>query len=203
MPTDNKIIYQCPKCSKNYKSNITLQKHIAKCNVNNTTNVKEKSDDNKSEPIENTYDVNVTFTGDNKIAMDVHKHEDNSGSDFGSEAGDSDQDVDGKEALKDMLRPKVSPTYQDEINKLEKLIDVFKNIPISDNPEKSAHMVEQLKTTLTILMAQSRRLINEMKLMARRNSFYKNNILMATFILDKCRREQPPETDEEFDAMFD
>jgi predicted ATPase len=64
-------------------------------------------------------------------------------------------------------------------------------------------MVEQLKTTLTILMAQSRRLINEMKLMARRNSFYKNNILMATFILDKCRREQPPETDEEFDAMFD
>jgi hypothetical protein len=37
--------------------------------------------------------------------------------------------------------------------------------------------------------------------MSRRNSFFKNNIMLAAFVLDKCRKEVP-ETDEEFENMF-
>ena len=50
-------------------------------------------------------------------------------------------------------------------------------------------------------MSQSQNLIKEMQTMSKRNSYYKNNIMLATFVLDKCRKEIP-ETDEEFDNMF-
>jgi len=51
------------------------------------------------------------------------------------------------------------------------------------------------------LMTQSQNLIKEMQQMSRRNSYFKNNIILAAFILDKCRKDVP-ETEEEFDNMF-
>lgn len=198
MPTDNKIIYQCSKCPKTYKTNTTLKKHMAKCKVNSTPTSEQKSSlpDSNNEPKENTYDINMTFVDGNKVEVEVHKQNDKFEDDEDSE------EEDGKEVLKDILRPKVSHTYQDEIDKLDKLIEVFKTLPISDDPAKKDNTIEQLKTTITILMTQSQNLIKEMQLMSRKNSYYKNNIMLATFILDKCRKEEPPETDEEFDNMF-
>jgi len=37
--------------------------------------------------------------------------------------------------------------------------------------------------------------------MSRRNSYFKNNIILASFILDKCRKDVP-ETEEEYENMF-
>ena len=62
-------------------------------------------------------------------------------------------------------------------------------------------VIDQLKNTLAILMTQSQNLIKEMQQMSRRNSYFKNNIILAAFILDKCRKDVP-ETEEEFDNMF-
>lgn len=190
MSTDNKIIHECSKCSKKYKSITSLQKHMNKCNVNKTitpTSIEEESPTVN----ENTYDINMKFIDGNKVTVELQKQPE-----------PEDDSEDGKEVLKDLLRPKVSHTYQDEIDKLDNLIEVFKNLPVSNDPVKKDHTIEQLKTTITILMTQSQNLIKEMKLMSRKNSYYRNNLMLATFILDKCRKE-PPETDDEFDTMFD
>jgi hypothetical protein len=50
-------------------------------------------------------------------------------------------------------------------------------------------------------MTQSKNLIKEMQNMSRRNSYFKNNIILASFILDKCRKDVP-ETEEEYENMF-
>ncbi len=190
MSTDNKIIHQCSKCSKIYKTTTTLQKHMNKCNVNKVITPPPPPMTEEGLPAnENTYDINMKFVDGNKVTVELEKQYED----------DSD---DGKEVLKELLRPRVSHTYQDEIDKLSNLIDVFKNLQVSNDPVKKDHTIEQLKTTITILMTQSQNLIKEMKLMSRKNSYYKNNLMLATFILDKCRKE-PPETDEEFDNIFD
>ena len=51
------------------------------------------------------------------------------------------------------------------------------------------------------LRKQSKNLIKEMQNMSRRNSYFKNNIILASFILDKCRKDVP-ETEEEYENMF-
>jgi len=212
MPTDNKIIYQCSKCPKNYKSNATLQKHIAKCSVTNTnkpspvstsSSTVSPSSVEQDEPTvhDNVYDVSMKFMEGNKMKVEVHKQDNDDENENENEKSEYN-DEDGKQLLKDMLRPKVSHTYQDEIDKLDKLIEVFKNLRVSDDPLKKDNTIEQLKTTITILMTQSQNLIKEMKTMSRKNSYYRNNIMMASFILDKCRVD-PPETDDEFDRIFD
>jgi hypothetical protein len=146
---------------------------------------------------ENTYDVNMTFVEGNKVQVDIKKQPQPV-----QVSSDSDSDEEsGEKVLKDILRPKVSNTYQDEIDKLENLINMFKTLPISDDPNKKDHTIEQLKKTVTILMTQSRNLIKEMKQMSRRNSYYRNNIMLSAFILDNCRKDVP-ETDEEFENMF-
>ena len=35
--TDNKVIHPCSKCSKIYKNNASLQKHMEKCTVETVT----------------------------------------------------------------------------------------------------------------------------------------------------------------------
>ena len=146
---------------------------------------------------ENTYDVNMTFVEGNQVQVDIKKQPQQV-----QVSSDSDSDEEsGEKVLKDILRPKVSNTYQDEIDKLENLINMFKTLPISDDPNKKDHTIEQLKKTVTILMTQSRNLIKEMKQMSRRNSYYRNNIMLSAFILDNCRKDVP-ETDEEFENMF-
>lgn len=201
MTIDNKIIHQCSNCSKTYKTKGSLQKHMSKCNIDKPTTSSPSQENNTEHDIpkvtENTYDINMKFVDGNKVKVEVHKQgeSDENGEDIGNEE-------DGKEVLNDLLRPKVSHTYQDEINKLANLIEMFKKMPISTDPEKKDSTIEQLKVTITILMTQSQNLIKEMKLMSRKNSYYRNNIMLATFILDKCRKD-PPETDEEFENMFE
>jgi hypothetical protein len=229
--TDNKIIHKCSKCSKTYKGVASLQKHQDKCqvessavpppvtnatNVTNKINIKPMVNAPKQPAVvqkinpphpshmvkENNYDINMTFGKDNKVQVEVKKQPTmkyDVTSDSGSET-DSDDET-GEKVLKDILRPKVSPTYQDEIDKLENLIGMFKTLPISSDPARKDYTIEQLKATVTILMTQSQCLIKEMKQMSRRNSYYKNNIMLAAFILDRCRMEVP-ETDEEFENMF-
>ena len=242
--TDNKVIHPCSKCSKIYKNNASLQKHMEKCTVETitatpapaskpTASASLPKQTTASKPMttsmpstatataatqlpkqatpiavtgsnsqkvnENTYDVNMTFVEGNKVQVDIKKQSQPQSVEVSSDS-DSDEES-GEKVLKDILRPKVSNTYQDEIDKLENLINMFKTLPISDDPNKKDHTIEQLKKTVAILMTQSRNLIKEMKQMSRRNSYYRNNIMLAAFILDNCRKDVP-ETDEEFENMF-
>jgi len=148
--------------------------------------ISKKSEETSSK--ENNYDVNMTFLDDNQVKVEVKKQ-------FG------DEDEDGDEVLKEILKPKISNSYQEEIDKLDDMIKMIKTFPISDDPEKKDQVIDQLKNTLAILMTQSQNLIKEMQQMSRRNSYFKNNIILAAFILDKCRKDVP-ETEEEFDNMF-
>ena len=202
--TENKIIHQCSNCSKTYKSNKSLKKHEDKCCVeeekvteneqtsstetsSKETSSKETSSKETSSK-ENNYDVNMTFLDDNQVKVEVKKP-------FGED------DEDGDEVLKEILKPKISNSYQEEIDKLDDMVKMIKTFPISDDPAKKDQVIDQLKNTLAILMTQSQNLIKEMQQMSRRNSYFKNNIILAAFILDKCRKDVP-ETEEEFDNMF-
>jgi hypothetical protein len=143
------------------------------------------------------YDINLKFGEGQKVQVDVKKHEDVHLSDADD---DEDTNQDGNE-LKELLRPKVSPSYQEEIDKLENLIDIFKNMPISNDPEKKDKTITQLKNTLAVVMTQAQSLIKEMKMMAHRNSYYKNNIMLSAYLLDRCRHEVPDD-EEDFENMF-
>lgn len=143
------------------------------------------------------YDISMTFGEGNKVHIDMKEQNEakNKNDDV-----DDDESIDGSE-LKEILRPKISHTYQDEINKLENLIDLFKNMPISSDPAKKDITITQLKNTLVVLLSQSQNLIKEMKIMAHRSSFYKNNIMLSSYLLDRCRHEVPDD-EEEFEEMF-
>ena len=184
--TSNKIIHQCSKCSKIYKAKASLKKHEENCKESqlSPTNTEEQKNQ------ENNYDVNMTFLEGNKVEVEVKK-----------QPNEGEEKQDGEKVLKEILKPKISPSYQDEIDKLESLVKVIKTLPISDDPAKKDQTIGQLKNTLAILMTQSKNLIKEMQNMSRRNSYFKNNIILASFILDKCRKDVP-ETEEEYENMF-
>jgi hypothetical protein len=160
----------------------------------------------------NNYDINMTFGKGNAVQVDVKKQTeqtsrdthisdvDNSDSDSDNDSNSNSNSNDDNE-LKDMLRPKISHSYQDEIDKLENLIDLFKNLYVSDDPSKKDLTISHLKSTIGVLMTQSQNLIKEMKVMAHRNSYYKNNIMLASYLLDRSRQEVPDD-EEEFEAMF-
>jgi len=213
--TDNKIIEESPKemketivkekkekkekkqvaskAKKEKKETTSKEKKETTSKEKKETTSKEKKEtiSKKSEETsskENNYDVNMTFLDDNQVKVEVKKQ-------FG------DEDEDGDEVLKEILKPKISNSYQEEIDKLDDMIKMIKTFPISDDPEKKDQVIDQLKNTLAILMTQSQNLIKEMQQMSRRNSYFKNNIILAAFILDKCRKDVP-ETEEEFDNMF-
>ena len=154
------------------------------------------------------YDVNMTMGSNNKVKVEVKTNSssennkiDEDDNDDKNKEYDQFEGDDGTEILKNFLKPKVSPSYQQEIDKLEQLIIMIKKIPISDDIDKRGHVIEQLKGTLTILFSQSKELIKEMKMMSRRNCYLKNNISLAAFLLDKCKQDVP-ETEEEFDELF-
>ena len=162
----------------------------------------------------NNYDINMTFGKGNAVQVDVKKQTEQTSrdthiSDVDNSDSDSDNDSNSNSnsnsnddnELKDMLRPKISHSYQDEIDKLENLIDLFKNLYVSDDPSKKDLTISQLKSTIGVLMTQSQNLIKEMKVMAHRNSYYKNNIMLASYLLDRSRQEVPDD-EEEFEAMF-
>ena len=210
--SNNKVIYKCSKCAKIYKGKAPFEKHEASCKAKtNTVPVTLATPTmtmNSTHPVpptpqkmnENNYDINMTFGEGNKVHVDMKKQPAAKQQASADEETDSDEES-GEKVLKDLLRPKVSETYQIEIDKLENLIKMFKHLPISEDPAKKDHAIEQLKATITILMTQAQSLIKEMKQKSRRNSYYKNNIMLATFILDKCRMDAP-ETEEDFENMF-
>jgi hypothetical protein len=203
---ENKIIYKCDNCTKKYKTKSSLDKHNIKCKKPKVETDESYTPQNNITQ-ENNYDVNMTFLEGNKVQVEVKKQ-------GGEEDGIEDKEKEEKEkkekeeekkekeegekVLKDLIKPKVSESYQDEIDKLDDLITMFKNFPVSDNKDTT---ISQLKNIITILMSQSQNLIKEMQTMSKRNSYYKNNIMLAAFVLDKCRKEIP-DTDEEFDNMF-
>lgn len=214
--SDNKVIYKCSKCSKIYKGKAPFMKHEASCKSKESSapvQMKQSASNipitvpnipSSQKPTENNYDINMTFGEGNKVHVDMKKQPTAGRQAAGGGSSDEETDSDeesGEKVLKDLLRPKVSETYQIEIDKLENLIKMFKHLPISEDPSKKDHVIDQLKATITILMTQAQSLIKEMKQMSRRNSYYKNNIMLATFILDKCRMDAP-ETEEDFENMF-
>ena len=196
---ENKVIHQCTNCSKTYKSKKTLEKHQDNCKkesekseksetLNNGKKESETSE-NSGKTTENNYDVNMTFGENDKVEIEIKKKliEDAEG---------------GEEVLKGILKPKISNSYQEEINKLENMVKMIQKFPISADPAKKDQTIAQLKNTINILLIQSQNLIKEMQTMSRRNSYFKNNIILAAFILDKCRKDVP-ETEQEFQNMFD
>jgi len=182
---ENKMIYKCDNCTKKYKTKQSLDKHNMKCKKPEVeTNDSSIPQNNITK--ENNYDVNMTFLEGNKVQVEVKKQ------------GEELDEEDGEKVLKDLIKPKISESYQEEIDKLDDLITMFKDFPVSNNKDAT---ISQLKNIITILMSQSQNLIKEMQTMSKRNSYYKNNIMLAAFVLDKCRKEIP-ENDEEFDKMF-
>lgn len=202
---ENKIIYKCENCTKKYKTKSSLDKHSIKCKK---PEVETSSTPQNNITKENNYDVNMTFLEGNKVQVDVKKQgEDEKDEAIDKEARDKEaryketmekEKDEGEKVLKELIKPKISESYQEEIDKLSDLITMFKNFPVSNNKDTT---ISQLKNINTILMSQSQNLIKEMQTMSKRNSYYKNNIMLAAFVLDKCRKEIP-ESDEEFDNMF-
>lgn len=183
--TENTVIYQCSDCNKTYKSNKSLKKHKDTCSLKVKEEIVQEEDTSLKE---NNYDVNMTFLDNNKVKVEIKKQP-------------TDEEKTGDEVLKDILKPKISDSYQEEIDKLDEMVKMIKTFPVSDDPTKKDQVIDQLKNTLAILMTQSQNLIKEMQQMSRRNSYFKNNIILAAFILDKCRKDVP-DTEEEFDNMF-
>lgn len=190
---ENKVVHPCSKCSKTYKSKSLYDKHVSKCSMdtNPSTPVHDSSMNNVSsnKQKDNNYDVNMVFLEGNKVKVEVTK-----------QPSTAEED-EGVQVLKEILKPKVSETYQDEIDKLEILIGVMKNVSIPSDEKKKDILIAQLKNSIVVIMEQSQNLIKEMKKMSHRNSYFKNNIMLASFILDKCRQEVP-ETDEDFEKMY-
>ena len=218
--SDNKLLYKCPICLKSYKSESMLKKHkckkvpddkqedsikkneltnkiLAQQKVNELLKQKKDEDANIDEssqpPKENTYDVNMTFLENNKVKVEMKKQGE-------SDEDESDDETSGENVLKGMLRPKISSSYQDEIDKLENLVKLL-NLPISDDPDKKDRTITQLKQTITIFVGSKSKINQRNANHVKKKCYYRNNITLASFILDKCRKDAP-ETDEEFEEMF-
>lgn len=219
-----KPIHKCLKCEKPYKSLNTLNKHMLKCVANNTTTnqpkvgmnknkilknsiqVTETSDDmdnsntsslsdsqsdandSGDETTKNNYDVSMTFLEGQRVKVEMKK-----------QANDGEED--GEQILKEILKPKISESYQDEIDKLSGLINMVTEFVIPSTESDKDKMIDQLKNTMMVMMIQARNLIKEMKKMTYRNNYLKNNVMLAAFVLDRCRKDVP-ETEEEFEELF-
>ena len=145
-------------------------------------------EDNEKEKPGNNYDVSMTFLEGQRVKVEMKK-----------QAKDGQED--GEQILKEILKPKISESYQDEIDKLSGLINMVTEFVIpSEEPDKD-RMIDQLKNTMMVMMIQARNLIKEMKKMTYRNNYLKNNVMLAAFVLDRCRKDVP-ETEEEFEELF-
>ena len=221
---ETKTGHKCLNCEKPYKSLTTLNKHMLKCVANKTTTNQAKvgtnknkilknsiqvmdtseemngtdtgsqsdpqidEEDNEKEKPGNNYDVSMTFLEGQRVKVEMKK-----------QAKDGQED--GEQILKEILKPKISESYQDEIDKLSGLINMVTEFVIpSEEPDKD-RMIDQLKNTMMVMMIQARNLIKEMKKMTYRNNYLKNNVMLAAFVLDRCRKDVP-ETEEEFEELF-
>ena len=133
----SKMIHACTNCNKTYKSIGTFEKHIQKCAppppMMSQADVSMSSDDDSSDEestngkgnVEKSYNVNMYF---NKSDVDVEvtdvdtneviektTHALKKPFDKPSIQGKNEEIIDD-ETLDEMLRPRVSETYQREIN---------------------------------------------------------------------------------------
>lgn len=217
---ETKPVHNCLNCAKSYKSLNTLNKHMLTCvesktivnqsksksgsnknkilknsiqltesnDAHSDVNSESDNDENGEQKTGNNYDVSMTFLEGQRVKVEMKK-----------QAKDGEED--GEQILKEILKPKISESYQDEIDKLSGLITMVTDFVIpSQEPDKD-RMIEQLKNTMTVMMIQARNLIKEMKKMTYRNNYLKNNVMLAAFVLDRCRKDVP-ETEEEFEELF-
>tara|TARA_B110000967_G_C18834289_1_gene535759 strand:+ start:388 stop:987 length:600 start_codon:yes stop_codon:yes gene_type:complete len=145
-------------------------------------------DDSGDENTKNNYDVSMTFLEGQRVKVEMKKQA-------------SDGEEDGEQILKEILKPKISESYQDEIDKLSGLINMVTEFVIPSTEPDKDKMIDQLKNTMMVMMIQARNLIKEMKKMTYRNNYLKNNVMLAAFVLDRCRKDVP-ETEEEFEELF-
>jgi len=146
-----------------------------------------KSEDDKQKP-GNNYDVSMTFLEGQRVKVEMKK-----------QAKEGQED--GEQILKEILKPKISESYQDEIDKLSGLINMVTEFVIPSTEPDKDRMIDQLKNTMMVMMIQARNLIKEMKKMTYRNNYLKNNVMLAAFVLDRCRKDVP-ESEEEFEELF-
>ena len=223
---ETKPTHKCLNCEKPYKSLNTLNKHMLTCVANkiNATKVKtpdqakptvqakthnpiknkilknsiqvndaqsdedsQSDEDDKQKP-GNNYDVSMTFLEGQRVKVEMKK-----------QAKEGQED--GEQILKEILKPKISESYQDEIDKLSGLINMVTEFVIPSTEPDKDRMIDQLKNTMMVMMIQARNLIKEMKKMTYRNNYLKNNVMLAAFVLDRCRKDVP-ESEEEFEELF-
>lgn len=180
----------CKYCAKKYVKKKSLEKHEEKCYNMINMEIKDESlvnnnvvlddlvsgDENEEENImNNNYDINLTLTEDNKIKV---------------ESGNDDEE-NGEEALKNLLKPKVSTSYKEEIEKLEELINYVSSIVPPEDEDDKDRLIKTLRNTIQVTLDQSKNLIKEMEQMAKKNSYLKNNIMLAAYLLDKCKKDVP------------
>ena len=144
-------------------------------------------EDDKQKPA-NNYDVSMTFLEGQRVKVEMKK-----------QAKEGQED--GEQILKEILKPKISESYQDEIDKLSGLINMVTEFVIPSTEPDKDRMIDQLKNTMMVMMIQARNLIKEMKKMTYRNNYLKNNVMLAEFVLDRFRKDVP-ESEEEFEELF-
>jgi hypothetical protein len=221
---ETKPTHNCLKCEKPYKSLNTLNKHMLTCVANKTKANQLKVGKNKNKILKNSIQVMDTSGGMNVTDTSSHSDPQNDEEDSEKENAENNYDVsmtflegqrvkvemkkqakegeeDGEQILKEILKPKISESYQDEIDKLSGLINMVTEFVIPSTEPDKDRMIDQLKNTMMVMMIQARNLIKEMKKMTYRNNYLKNNVMLAAFVLDRCRKDVP-ETEEEFEELF-
>ena len=171
--------YSCSTCNKQFNNMLLFNKHTQECNEhelssNGSESENENENETETENKDKTYDINMRFTEDKQVQIQVEN-----------------KDLLNDNVVDDILNPKISSSYREEIDKLNDLLNYVKNIPIPNNDEDKDITIKSLKDTITALMEQSKCLIEEMEKMCQKNSYLKNNVMLAAFVLDKCRKEIP------------
>ena len=226
----SKMIHACTNCNKTYKNRGTFEKHIQKCSpspmmnntdipmncedINSDSDSDSDSDDNITNGkgnVEKSYNINMYFNKKD-VDVEVTDVDTNEVVEKSTHAlkkpldkpkpsiEEKNEDTIDDETLDEMLRPRVSESYQREINNLKSLIKHMGelNIPIDENDQVTT--IAMLRSTNEMLLKQSLKLMEEMEQIAMKNSFLKNNAMMAAFFLEKCKtNEQFFETVKEYE----
>jgi len=222
---ETKPVHKCLNCQKPYKSLNALNKHMLLCIANKTKARQAKVAMNKNKILKNSIQVAETNESDTSSQSDSHSEsdEDDNDKDDKEKTGNNydvsmtflegqrvkvemkkqakEGEPDGEQILKEILKPKISESYQDEIDKLSGLITMVTEFVIPSTEPDKDRMIDQLKNTMMVMLIQARNLIKEMKKMTYRNNYLKNNVMLAAFVLDRCRKDVP-ETEEEFEELF-
>ena len=225
----SKMIHACTNCNKTYKNRGTFEKHIQKCSpspmmnntdmpmncedINSDSDSDSDSDDNITNGkgnVEKSYNINMYFNKKD-VDVEVTDVDTNEVVEKSTHAlkkpldkpkpsiEEKNEDTIDDETLDEMLRPRVSESYQREINNLKSLIKHMGelNIPIDENDQVTT--IAMLRSTNEMLLKQSLKLMEEMEQIAMKNSFLKNNEQFFETVKeyeekDRCKAEAEAET---------